>query len=212
MIPHPCLGVNRLADRAENTKGREFVLFHPLLTFAHQRTDCSRCGVEDTDAELVDDIPEPSGIRVGRHAFKHYARCSVAERTINNIAVACDPSDVRGAEMDVLRLAVEYPLERQVCIQHIAAGGMQHSFRLAGGAGRIKNEQRILGIHPLRLTIVRDVRVVHEVMPPEVALRLHVDINSPFYNDHVLDRRALFKRGVGIRFQPDKTSAADAAV
>ncbi|MNK28893.1 hypothetical protein D3C87_472780 [compost metagenome] len=57
-------------------------------------------------------------------------------------------------------------------IQQVAGGGVQHALGLAGGAGGVQDEQRVFGVHPLRLALRR--LCVHHVVEPAVARGLHV--------------------------------------
>src|SRR6516164_10316334 len=58
VVPHPGLWIDRLADGAQQSERREAVPARPLLAPLDERADCRRRGVEDGDAEVVDDPPE----------------------------------------------------------------------------------------------------------------------------------------------------------
>src|SRR5436190_2169149 len=75
--------------------------------------DRGRRGVEDRDLVPLDDVPEAILFRpVGRPFVDHHRR-SGGERTVDDVRVAGDPSDVGGAPVDVVLLQVEDPLARR---------------------------------------------------------------------------------------------------
>src|SRR4029077_3678508 len=64
VVPHPGLGIDRLADRAENADRLAAGLLHIALALAHQRADRGRRGIEDRDLVLVADLPEARWVGV----------------------------------------------------------------------------------------------------------------------------------------------------
>ena len=54
-----------------------------------QRTDRRRRGVEDADLAVLDDLPEPAGIRVGRHALKDDFGGATGEDVYKRQALSC---------------------------------------------------------------------------------------------------------------------------
>ncbi len=92
-----------------------------------------------------------------------------------------DPAHVGGAPVDVARMVVEDVFEGGGRIDQIAAGGVQHAFRLAGGAGGIEDEQRIFGVHLFRLMLVAG--FLNQVVPPQVAALVPVDFAAGTLED-----------------------------
>src|SRR5690606_12413432 len=131
VVPEPGLGVDRLADRAEQAQRFPARALHRLLARADERADRRRRGVEDADLVLVDDLPEPGGVGVVGHALEHEGRGAVAERAVDDVAVPGHPADVGRAPVHVLVLAIEHELVRELYRDEIAARGVQHAFRLA---------------------------------------------------------------------------------
>src|SRR5208337_2760394 len=123
--PHPCFRIDRFPNAPEHSQRREVVFCNPFFAVLHKCPYSSWCGVKDIHAVLVANIPESSWIGVCRNAFEHKARCSVAQRPVDNITMPGNPADISGAEMDVFLMVIEYPLEGKVCIQHIAACSME---------------------------------------------------------------------------------------
>ena len=144
-------GIDRLADGAEQAQALARRRLHRRVALAHQRADRGRRGVEDRDLVLVDDAPEARGVGVIRHALEHQAGRAVRQRAIDDITVPGDPADVGRAPVDVVLAVVEDAGEGVVHVHQVAAARVQHALRLAGRSGRVEDEERILGVHPLRL-------------------------------------------------------------
>ncbi len=108
-VPDVGLGVDRLADRAEDPQRRHVELVGHLVALLHERPDRGRGGVEERDAVVLDDLPPAArlGGGVGRALVEHL-RDAVGERSVDDVGVAGDPADVGGAPVDVgVRLEVE---------------------------------------------------------------------------------------------------------
>ncbi len=97
-------------------------------------------------------------------------------RSPPDVSVARDPTHVGGAPEDVGGLAVEHPLHREDRVQQVAAGRVLHALGLAGGTGRIEDEEGMLGIHRRGLAIHR--LRTHELVPPLVPAFLHRDVRA----------------------------------
>ena len=102
-----------------------------------------------------------------RHALEHQRGRAVGERPVDDVAVAGHPADIGRAPVDVAVVIVEDVLMRHRGVDEIAAGGVQHALRLAGRARGVEDEERILGLHLLRLAVGRNGRDL--VVVPEVA-------------------------------------------
>ena len=204
VVPHPGLGVDRLADGAQNAQAREVVLGWPLVAGLHEGANSGRRGVELRDAVLVDHLPEAAGVRVVGHALEHDRRGAERERTVHDVGVTGDPADVGGAEEDVVVVIVERVLHGHRRVDQVAAGGVQHALRLAGRPGGVEDEQRVLGVHPLDGAVVTDVVGAHLLVVPEVATRLHVDgVLRTRDHEHRLDAGALEQGLVGHGLERD---------
>ena len=151
MIPHPGLGVDRLADRAEEAQGLVLVLLGPGLAGGHEGPDRRGGGVELGDLVLGDGVPVASGVGIGRNPLEHDGGGAVARKgTVDDVAVSRDPADVGGTVEDVLLVVVEDVLEGEVGVDHVAAGGVEHALGLARRTGRVEDVEGILGVHLLR--------------------------------------------------------------
>src|SRR5581483_2127686 len=101
LVPDPRLRVDRLADRAEQLQRREIVLLRVLRPPLHVRADRRRRRVEDGHAVALDDRPPAILVGIVGCALVHHGRRAVAERPVDDVAVAGDPADVGGAPVHV---------------------------------------------------------------------------------------------------------------
>src|SRR5690606_36658576 len=110
---------------------------------------------------------------------------AVGKRTVYDVAVAGDPADIGGAPVDVPVTVIEDVSMRHRSVDEIAAGGVQHALRLAGGTGGVEDEKRILGLHLLRLAL--GLNRAHLVVIPQVAAAGPADLRTGAAHDkHVL--------------------------
>ncbi len=210
-VPFPGLGIDRLADRADQAQRLAAVALHRLVAFAHQRADRGRCGVEDGDAEPVDRLPEAAEVRIIGDAVEHDGRRAIHQRAVDDVAVAGDPADVGGAPEDVVRPIVEDPVERRRGPDRIAAGGVDDALRLSGRSRRVEDEQRVLGVHHLRLAVGREA-VAHARNSrrrgrPSSARRRRCGVTTITVCDV-----AMLERRVDVALQRDDLAAAHAFV
>ena len=118
-----------------------------VIARPHQRADRGGRGVEDVDLVLVAYLPEAAGVRIGRHAFEHQRGRAIGQRSVDDIAVSGDPAHIGGAPVHIALVIIEHVLMRHRGPDEIAAGCVQHALGLAGGAGRVKDEQRVFRVH-----------------------------------------------------------------
>ena len=111
--------------------------------------DRGRRRVEDGDLVLLDDLPEAGRAGIGRDALEHHRGGAVGQRAVDDVAVAGDPADVGGAPVDVAVVVVEDVLVGHRGVDEVAAGRVHDALGLAGGAGGVEDEQRVLGVHRL---------------------------------------------------------------
>ena len=88
---------------------------------------------------------------------------------------------------------------------------MQDALRLAGGAGGVEDEERVLAVERLGGAIGGCVR--DEVVPPHVAAGLHLHRGvAAVEDDALLDRRRLGQRLIDVRLERHDLAAPPAAV
>ena len=211
VIPFPCFGVDRFTDRAEQTQRGARGLFDGLFARTHQRTDRGGRGVEDRDLMLVHHIPEAADRGIGRNAFEHQRGRAIGQRAIDDIAVTGDPADIGRAPIDITLVIIEHILMRHRGIDQIAAGGVDHAFRLACRTRGVEQEQRIFRIHRLDGAIGR--HFGHFLVIPDIAAGMHGDIAAgALDHDHGFQARGLVGSLIGIDFQGHLAATAQAFV
>ena len=72
---------------------------------------------------------------------------AVGERTVDDIRVAGNPTDISRAPIDVAVVIVEHSLMGQRGIDEIAAGGVHHTLGRTRRARGVEDKERILGTH-----------------------------------------------------------------
>ena len=212
VIPHPRLGIDDLADRAEQAQRTQIMLRHPLVAPFHECANRRGCRVENGDAVVLDDAPEAVVLRPVRRAFIHERRRAHRERAIDHVAVAGHPADIGGAPVHVLIAQIENVLARHVRVQQVAAGRVQDALRLSRGAARVEDEKRRLGIQRDRGAF--RVHVFEFAVPPHIAAFLDVDFRSrAAEHDHALHGRlAALERVVHVLLQRNDRAATVASI
>ena len=81
---------------------------------------------------LIYDIPKSACIRVGWNSFKNQSSSSGTQRTIRNISMSGNPSDISCAKMNLTGLVLKNIYKSIVGINHIPTAGMYHPFWFAG--------------------------------------------------------------------------------
>ena len=167
-IPHPRLWIDRLADRAEKAEAAQIVASRKLRSPLHEGPDGRRSGVEDGDFVILDDAP-PSVLSacVGR-PFVHHLRHAVSERSVDDVAVAGDPADVRRGPADVgFWLDVEDQAMGGRRVRQVPTGGVKDPLGFGRRARGVHDVERMLGGKGLRF--MGRCRRVDHVVPPQVA-------------------------------------------
>jgi hypothetical protein len=196
VVPHPRFGIDWLAYGAKQAEGSQVMLLRPLDAPFHKRANGGGRGVENRHAIFLDDAPEAVRLREVGRAFIHQTRRAVRQRPIDHVAVARDPTDVRGAPERVLIAQVEDVFGGELGIEQIAARGMEDAFRFAGRAAGVENEQGRFAVHLLR----RAMRIdgLQLAMPPQVAafLELHFVVGAAEHDDLLDGLREQFAVGI----------------
>ena len=115
------------------------------------------------------------------------------------------PANVSGTKMYIARLILKDINKGIICINHIAAAGMYHTFWLTRAAGRVQYKKGIFSIHFLRREIVQSqgFHFFNFVIPPYVAAFDHAyrsvgaRINNYFFHKPDTDQSVInytFKR------------------
>ena len=186
MVPHPRFGIDGFTHRTEQTQRTQVVLVRVFVTETNERTDRGRRRVEDVDAPLLDQLPPAVGPGVHGHAFVHHRCRTGSEWAVDNIRMARDPTDVRGAPIDVTVLDVEDRLEGGGDVGEVATCCVQDALGLSRAAAGVEDEQRMFRIELCRRAL--RARILHQVVPPKIAALLHFDVLlGAFDDDHRVD-------------------------
>ena len=117
--------------RAEQPQRRQVVALGVLGAPLHEGADRGGRGVEDRDAVLLDDRPEPVLVGVVGRALVDHAGGAVRERSVDDVGVAGDPADVGRAPVDVgVGVQVEHVLVRERDLGEVAAGRVHDALGL----------------------------------------------------------------------------------
>ena len=188
----------------------------------HERADRGGRGVEHGDAVALAELPETAAVGEGGRTFVHDERRARGERTVGDIAVAGDPADIGRAPEDIVVAQVEHPAGGDFRAEQVARARMLDAFRATRGTRGVEQEQRMLGVDPLRLAGGR--LVGDGVVPPDIAAGDHRGRRArrgaldprpvdPPQHEHGLDRRAAVRqRLVGGGLELHDLSAAPTAV
>jgi hypothetical protein len=211
-VPDPGLGVDRLADRAQDPQRRQVELRGDVIAPLHEGADGGGSGVEEADAVFLDDLPEAALVRGVGGALVHHLRRAIGERAVDDVGVAGDPADVGGAPVDVgLGLEVEDGVVGVARLGEVAAGGVQDALGLTRGAGGVEDEQRVLCLEGLG-GVLGGLAADH-VVPPHVAALVEGGLLARTAHDEdMLDLRALGDGLVDGRLEGGGLAAPVAAV
>ena len=211
VVPHPGLGIDPLADGAQQPQAREIATLDVLHAPLHERADGGGSGVEDRRLLLLDDFPEAALVRgVGRPFIDQNARAG-GQGAVGHVAVPRDPAAVGGAPEEVVVAQVKHPLRRGLCPEQVAGGRVLDALRLSGRAAGVEDEERRLRIHGDRRRVGG--HAGDEVVPPDVAARHHVHgLAGPLEHDHVLHGRRFLQRLIDVFLEGQSRSTPPAAV
>ena len=99
--------------------------------------------------------PKTACIWICWYALKHQGRRAIGQWTVNDIAVACDPTHIGSAPKYIAVMIIEGVLMGHRGINEVAASGVHHALRRASGPGSVKDKQWIFRIHRLRCAFSR---------------------------------------------------------
>ena len=212
VIPHPSFRIDWFTHGSKQTQTAEIVLLQPLIAPFHEGTDGCGSGVKHRHGIFFDDLPEAVIFRPVRCALKHQGSRAHGKRTVNEIAVACDPAHISGAPVNILVTQIEDVFAGHLRVQQIAAGGVKDPLGLARAATRVEDEQGRLGIHRHGRTM--SVHIFKFTVPPHIATFLDVDLLAgALVNNHGFHRRVLgFECVIDILLQRHDGTAAEATI
>ena len=185
-VPYPGFRVDGLPHRAQQPQRRQVMPLRVLLAPTHKGAYGGGGGVADGDSILGDDGPEPVPVRPIGRALIHHRRCAVCQGSVDDVAVAGDPADVRRAPVDVVLLQVEDPLGGGIGAHQIPTGGVYDALGFARGAAGVQQIQHVLAVH--RLGFAGQRLAFHQVVPPDIAAVDHIFVGmaGTAHDNHLL--------------------------
>ena len=78
-----------------------------LISPLHEGSDRRWSSVENRDTIIGNQLPETIGLRPIRSSLVHEAGCTVGERSVDEVAVTGDPTNVSSAPVNILLTEVE---------------------------------------------------------------------------------------------------------
>ena len=108
------------------------------------------------DLMLGTNLPKTIKSWIRRHTFKHDRSRSIGQRTINDIRMPCDPTDICCAPIHIIGLTLKHIFKGVCCINHIAPTSVYHPFWFARRTGSVEDKQRIFAVHHFSWAIVID--------------------------------------------------------
>ena len=188
-IPHPGFGIDRFADCTQYTKTVELVFLRPFVSPFDECANGGGRGVQNIYLVAVNDAPEAVGFRKIGRAFVHQSGGAILQRSIDDVAVAGDPTNVGSAPIRVFFFEIEYPFCGEIRGDGIPAGRVHDALRFSRRAGCVEDVEHVFGVHLGGLAL--RLGVAHETMPPVVTACLHVVRRaSAFVDDHMFHRWA----------------------
>ena len=172
VVPHPGLGIDGLANRAQNTQraqvGPGRVHFLVRLGRLDQGANGRGRGVEDAALVAFDRLPEAPCVGVGRHALKNDLGRTGRQRTVGYVGVSGDPANVGGTPKHIVAAQVKRPVHGEFGPQHKAAGCVLHALGFAGGTRGVQDEQGVLSAngHRCALSALAGQRLRKSLIPP----------------------------------------------
>ena len=187
------------------------MLVGPLVALPDERADGRGRGIENVDPVLLDQPPEPVGLRKVGRAFVHHGGGAGRKRPVHDVAVARHPANIGRAPEGVFVAQVEDPFHGHVRLQQVAGGGVDNTLRFPGGARGIEHVERMFAIE--RLGGAGIAHALVERVPPVIPALLHDDgAAGAFQHDHVAHAGASGQRFVHRVLEPHLFAAPPGAV
>src|SRR6202043_1612612 len=140
----------------------------------HMGADRGRRRVKDIDFVALDDVPPPVLVGIVGNTFIDDPGGAVAQRPVDDVAVAGHPTDVCGAPVDGVGLDVEDVVVGCRGAHQVTGGGVDDTLGLGGRPTRVQQVQEIFGVHLLARAGFRiDAGALDRVVPPHISAGLH---------------------------------------
>ena len=121
VVPMPSLGVDGLTDGSEDSKGGEVMVLDVLVTHSSEKSNGGGGSVELGGLPLVDKVPVSSRGRVDRGGLEDGGRDTVEQRSVDDISVTGDPSDIGHASELVIGVDVKHVFDSQESSEEVSS-------------------------------------------------------------------------------------------
>ena len=163
-----------------------------VVAGALEQTQGRGSHVELGDLVLVDHIPVPREVGVGRGTLEDDGGTTQEQGRVDDIGVPGDPADVPPAEEAVVVVDVEHVLAGRGGAEQVAGRGVHDALGLAGRSGGVEQEQRVFGADGFGRDVVGV--LLDLLVPPQVPTRGPGDLGTGAFEDQDAgDVRALLE-------------------
>ena len=187
------------------------MLLGVMRALFHMCANRGRCGVKHADFVALDDLPPAIPAWRVRRSFIDHTGGTVRERSVNDVRVPGDPTDVGGCPVDILILGVKDPAVCRGNAEQVTRGGVEDALRFRGRAGGVEQIEHIFALHPFRFAGSR--LSIDDVTPPVVSACLHLGrLAGSLRDENMLDSRRCFQCLIDVTLQSGERSTAITAV
>ena len=123
---------------------------------------CRGC-IELCDLMILYHFPCTSGIRIGRYTFEHDSGRTCSKRSVDDIGMSRDPSDICRTPVDIILFDIKDPLHGHLCPENISCCAMLHSFWFSCTSRCIEQKERIFTVHQFKRTLCI-LRLDHDIV------------------------------------------------
>ena len=211
VVPVPGLRVDRLPHGTQQAQAGTGTALDRFVAQRVQGADGRWRGIEGIDLVFVHDFPAAPGVGVRGHALEHQRDSPVGQGAVDDVRVPRHPAHIGGAPVDLALAIVEYVLEGHGRLQQVAPRGVEYALGLAGGAGRVENEQGVFRVHGFRRAFAGG--GARRLVIPDIPVGLpgHVGARAAHHQAGV-DIGAGLECLVGVHFQGNCPAATHAFV
>src|SRR6185369_4548016 len=157
-----------------------------MLAQAHEHTYRSRRRKHLRDRVLLHDLPRDTLIRIIDRPLTEQGRHPRAQRTVDDVAVPDDPTNIRGTPEHILRAYIKEGLQEVRRAHHVSAMHVHHALWFARRPGCIEDEQWIFTVHLFCWTLRRK---LHEVVEIQFARTRRLELAAiPCKYNHLLHK------------------------
>lgn len=185
VVPLPDLLGNWLTDRSQNSQRAEIVL-DVVITSLLEKSESSWSNVELSDLVVLNDIPVSGEVWIGWGTLEDESGNTEKERSVNDIGVAGNPSNIASSSENISWMQIENVLSGASSSNQVTTSGVHDTLWFTSGTGGVEKEEWVLRRHQLAWNVVWILEDL--LVPPEISASLHWDLGaSAAENENVSD-------------------------